>query len=60
MIAEFKSGVEEMEITPEQASQVKMGITMVGSILDQLQAAETQEDLEMIIGGALGMLMMGF
>ena len=57
MIAEMKKGIAALEINPEVKTQAKMAMTMVGGVLDQLAAAESQEDLEAVIGGLMGMVM---
>lgn len=55
MIADAKAGVAGMNIDPQTASQMQMGMTMADSVLDQLLNAETQEDLQQVIGGLIGM-----
>lgn len=55
MIAQAKAGVADMEIPPQVAAQIKMGMTMADSVLEQLLKAETQEDLEQVFTGLMGM-----
>jgi hypothetical protein len=59
MITEAKAGIAEINITPEQAAQANMMIGMVNGLLDQIQAAKTQEELMQAVGGAMGMMMGG-
>jgi hypothetical protein len=59
MITEAQAGVAEINITPEMASQAQMMMGMAGGVLDQLQQAQTQEELQQIIGGLMGMMMGG-
>jgi len=59
MIAEAQAAVAELNITPEQATQAQMGMSMVGGVLDQLQQANTQEEMQQILGGLMGMAMGG-
>jgi len=56
MIAEAKKGIAEINITPEQSAQVQMGLAMIGGVLDQVKTANSQEELQQILGGVMGMM----
>lgn len=58
-LAEMKKSVEAMEITAQQKAQAMMGITMINGVLDQINAAKTQEELQAALGGLMGMAMQG-
>ncbi|WFB36260.1 hypothetical protein P3T73_00595 [Kiritimatiellota bacterium B12222] len=59
MIEGMHESINEIEITPETKTQVQMGMSMVGGMLDQLATAKTQADLQAVMGGVMGMMMGG-
>ena len=60
MYREIRDGIREIgRIKASDKAQIMVGITMINSVLDQLLAAKTAEEMETILQGAMGM-MMGF
>jgi len=54
MIEQMRKSVAEFEMTPQMKSQALMGINMANRLLDQIASAETQEELQVALGGVLG------
>jgi len=57
MMQGMREGIQAIQaIGPEEKSQVMMMTTMANGILDQLLAAETQEQFDSVLGGLMGMM----
>lgn len=55
-IQDGKKALEKFRISPQMKSQAMMGLNMVNGMLDQIQAANTQEELQGVLGGMMGMM----
>lgn len=55
MIAEAKAELADFEISPQQAAQIKMGMNMADTVLDQLLEAETPQEFQQAIMSVIGM-----
>jgi len=60
VIQDMRGGVAQIaQMKPAEKSQALMMLGMANGVLDQLLAAKTQQELEAVLGGVMGMMMGG-